>query len=136
MRILVWAVTACCAIGVAGSARAQTGSASTILGGPPPSAIQFRQIDLTNVVTPSTAISAQQNRFNFSALFSKLSTPSYPVKNGVSPLPSPSMFPSFPSFKMVGTPPYQLGNPKAAKNPFQPVPPLIPNTKTPVGPGS
>ena len=76
------------------------------------------------------------NRFNFTALFSKLIVPNYPPTFGVSPLPAPSSFPTYPNFRMVGKPPYQLGNPNAARNPIQPVAPVIPNVSTPVGPGS
>ena len=43
---------------------------------------------------------------------------------------------TYSDFKLVGTPPYQLGNPKAAKHPLQPVLPVIPDASTPVGPGS
>ena len=136
MRLGVWAVAAVCAAGAVGSARAQSLSPSTILGGPPPSAIVQKPIDMKNVIAPSPAITAQQSRFNFSAIFNKLIMPGGPTKQGVSPYPNPSKYPSYKDFKMVGTPPYQLGDPKAAKHPFQPAMPIIPNTTTPVGPGS
>jgi hypothetical protein len=136
MRFGVWATAVVCAAWAAGPAHAQMGSASTILGGPPPSAIVQRPIDMSHVIAPTTGMSAQQSRFNFSSIFSKLVMPTYPIKRGISPLPPPSAFPTFPDFKMVGKPPYQLGDQRAAKNPFQPLPPIIPNTKTPVGPGS
>ena len=50
----------------------------------------------------------------FHALFSKLSMPSYPAKRGMSPIPTPSSFPSrnYNPFKMVGKPPFMIGDPK------------------------
>jgi hypothetical protein len=123
MRIGVWAAVALCAA-AAGQARAQSG-ASTILGGPPPSAITFKPIDMSNLVA-TPAMSAQQTRFNFSAILRKLTFTGSPTTLGVSPLPSPGSFPStkFPSAKMVGTPPQLIGNPNLSKSPFQPVMPV------------
>jgi hypothetical protein len=122
MRKCVWATVAICAV-AAGQARAQSG-ASTILGGPPPSAMQFKPIDMSNVVV-APAMSAQQTRFNFSNILRKLTFSGSPSTRGISPLPPASSFPTYPSGKMVGAPPYQLGDPKAAKHPFQPVMPIL-----------
>jgi hypothetical protein len=139
MRLGVYTAAVLCAAWAAGPAHAQTGTSfTTALGGPPPSAIMQKPIDMTNVIAPSPALGAQQSRFNFGALFNKLAVPSFPVVGGTSALPAPSTFPStsYTPFKMVGKPPYQLGDPRAAKYPFQPVLPIIPNNKPPVGPGS
>jgi hypothetical protein len=137
MRFGIWAAAAVYAVWAAGPAHAQMGNQwSTALGGPPPSAIVQKPVDLSHVMAPTPGIAAQQNRFNFTALFSKLSIPSFPVKRGVSALPSPSSFPTYPNYKMVGQPPYQLGDPRAATRPFQPVLPIINNPTPPVGPGS
>ncbi|MFO0810152.1 MAG: hypothetical protein U0746_16145 [Gemmataceae bacterium] len=118
---------------LAGRAPAQS-SASTILGGASPQNLVNKPIDVSNVVVPTPAISAQQNRFNFSSLFSKLFLPGAQKVRGVSPLPSPSSFPTYKNYQMVGTPPFQLGGTKS--NPIQPAMPVIPGTKSPVGPGS
>jgi hypothetical protein len=75
---------------------------------------------------------AQQMRFNFSTLLRKLTFTGSPTTRGISPLPSPSSFPTYSSGKMVGTPPFQLGDPKAAKHPIQPVLPIM-DAKTPGG---
>jgi hypothetical protein len=125
MRVGVWAAVALC-VAAAGQARAQSGGLSTTpLGGPPPSAVQFKPIDMSNVVV-APAMSAQQTRFNFSAILRKLSFSTGPTTLGSSPIPIPSSFPStqYPSGKMVGAPPYQLGDPRAARHPFQPVAPI------------
>jgi hypothetical protein len=122
MRNGVWAVIVLCAV-AASQARAQSG-ASTILGGPPPGDIQFKPIDMGNlVVAPSMTGTTQ--RFNFSSLLRKLTFTGSPTTTGISPLPSPSSFPTYPNAKLVGTPPYQLGDPRAAKYPFKPVPPIL-----------
>ncbi len=135
MRYGVWAVAGLCALCASAPANAQSTSFASILG-PPPSAIVQKPLDMSNVIAPAPALAAQQNRFSFAALFNKLSIPGFPTRQGVSPFPAPSTFPSYPDFKLVGKPPYQLGDPKAAKSRFQPPVPLVPNTKTPVGPGS
>jgi hypothetical protein len=70
-------------------------------------------------------MSAQTQRFNFSTLLRRLTFTGSPTTKGVSPLPSPSSFPTYPNGKMVGAPPYQLGDPKAAKHPFQPTMPIM-----------
>jgi hypothetical protein len=123
MRIGVWAAVALCAA-AAGEARAQSG-ASTILGGAPPSSITFKPIDMSNLIV-APAMSAQQTHFNFSTVLRKLTFTNGPTTLGVSPLPSPSSFPStrFPTAKMVGTPPQLIGNPNLSKSPFQPVMPI------------
>jgi hypothetical protein len=135
MRFGVWVAAGLCAVWAAAPARAQS-SASTILGGASPTSLVFKPIDMSTAVMSAPAIQAQQGRFNFSTIFNKLSLPSPTKIRGTSALPSPSSFPTYPDFKMVGKPPYQLGDPKAAKHPIQPVLPIIPNSSTPVGPGS
>jgi hypothetical protein len=135
MRLGVWAVAGLCAVGAATPARAQS-SVSGVMGGPNLSRLSFRPVDLSNTVAPSPGISAGQSRFNFSALFSKLTIPSYPPKLGTSPLPPATSFPStgYTNFQMVSPPPVLLGKPRA--RPFIPPAPFTPSTKTPVGPGS
>jgi hypothetical protein len=128
MRKGVWAAVVLCAA-AAGQARAQSG-ASTILGGPAPSEMKMVPIDMSNLVVAPT-LTAQTQRFNFSTLLRKLTFTGSPTTTGVSPLPSPSSFPTYPNGKMVGAPPYKLGDPRAAKFPFQPVPPIL--NPTPVG---
>ena len=123
MRIGVWAGVLVAAVAAAAPARAQNNPFATALGGPPPSAMQFRPIDMTNVVV-APQMPTQQNRFNFSSIFRKLTFSASPNR-GVSQLPSPSSFPTYQNGKMVGAPPYQLGDPKAAKHPFQPVLPIL-----------
>jgi len=130
MRVSVWAAAALCAAALAAPARAQSG-ASTILGGPPPSAIQFKAIDTSKLVV-APAMSAQQGRFNFGTLLRKMTFTSSPGTRGMSPLPSPSSFPTYQSGKMVGAPPYQLGDSRAAKFPIQPVMPIL-DSKVPGG---
>jgi hypothetical protein len=124
MRVGVWAAVILCAAAIAAPARAQNNPFATALGGPPPANIQFKPIDMSNLVV-APAMPAQQSRFNFSALIRKLTFTSSPNTRGVSPLPPPSAFPTYPDAKMIGTPPYQLGDPKAAKHPFQPVLPIL-----------
>jgi hypothetical protein len=135
MRTGVWAAAVVCAVGVVSSAQAQ-GLSTTPLGGVPPSAIVNKPIDMSRVIAPMPALPAQQNRFNFSAIFNKRILPAFPSKRGVSPLPSPSTFPKYQDFKIVGAPPRFIGDPKMTSSPFKPVMPIIPSTKTPVGPGS
>jgi hypothetical protein len=114
MRYGVWAAMVLCATLAAGPARAQTA-----LGGVDPATMKFQPIDMKNVVV-AAPMPTQQNRFNFFNMFRRMTVPGS-RQTGVSPLPSPSSFPSYSSGKMVGTPPFQIGDPKAAK--FQPVPP-------------
>jgi hypothetical protein len=132
MRIGVCAGAVLCAAAAVGPARAQSG-ASTILGGPPPSAIRQVPIDTSKlVVAPSMTTS--QSAFSLTGIFRRITSPGLPTSQGVSALPSPSSFPStrYPSGKMVGTPPYQLGNPQAARFPFLPVIPIL-NPIKPIG---
>lgn len=127
------AAAICATVSITSAARAQSG-ASTILGGPPPSAIQFKPIDMnTVVVTPN--LPAQPGRFNFSSIFRRLPIPGFPTSRGVSPLPAPSTFPStkFPNAKMVGAPPRVIGDPNLSSNPFKPVMPIM-NATVPGGP--
>jgi hypothetical protein len=133
MRIGVCAAAVLGVAMAAGSARAQIGSASTILGGPPPSMIQNKPIDMTHLVaTPSMATT--QSNFSLASLFRKLTTPGATPTQGTSSLPSPASFPTYSNAKMVGTPPYQLGNPMAARFPFLPVIPIL-NQVKPITPG-
>jgi hypothetical protein len=133
MRIGVLAATAICAIAATGTARAQSG-ASTILGGAAPSSIQFKPIDMSSVVATPT-LTTQNSNFSFSTLLRRFSIPGLPAKQGISPLPAPSTFPStsYTNAKMVGTPPYQLGDPRAARFPFLPVIPVL-NPIVPITP--
>jgi hypothetical protein len=134
MRLGMWAVAGVCALWAASPARAQT--ASTILGGPSPSQLTFRPVDLSNVIAPAPGIAAAQSRFSFAGLFSKLPIPGYPPTLGSSPLPSPGSFPStkYPNYKMVGQPPFLLGKPMP--NTFIPPVPIVPSLRSPAGPGS
>jgi hypothetical protein len=124
MRIGICALAALGAAVAAGPVRAQSG-ASTILGGPPPSAIRQVPVDTTRLVVAPT-LASSQNTFSFVSLFRRITIPGASSTRGISPLPSPGSFPSYRSGRMVGTPPYQLGDPKAAKHPFQPVLPVLP----------
>jgi hypothetical protein len=91
-------------------------------------------IDMSNlVVAPS--MTTTQSRFSFAGIFRRLTTPGAQPLQGVSPLPSPSSFPTYPNATMVGTPPYQLGNPAAARFPFLPVIPIL-NPIKPITPGA
>ncbi|HEY1375240.1 MAG TPA: hypothetical protein VGF55_00510 [Gemmataceae bacterium] len=130
MRVGVWVAAAVGLAAAAAPARAQTPFA-TVLGGPPPSAIQQVPIDMSNVVV-APSLPDRQSRFNFSAILRRLTPSGFPTLTGVSPLPAPGTFPStkYPSAKMVGAPPYQLGDPRAAKFPFQPVMPILNATAT------
>ena len=68
-------------------------------------------------------MATRTNTFTFSNFMHKFSLPGFPAINGVSPLPGPSSFPTYPSAKMIGTPPTLIGDPKSA-SPFQPVKPI------------
>lgn len=137
MRSSILGLAALAFLALPQSAAAQSG-ASTILGGVSPKSIVQKPIDTSKVIVPSPAISAQQNRFNFTSLFSKLSVPDFPIKRGISPQPIPSTFPStkYNPFKMVGTPPMLIGDPKKSAQPINVPTPYIPSFKTNVGPGS
>ncbi len=124
MRVGVWAAVALCAAAAAAPARAQ--SPATLLGGPPPSAITFQPIDMTNVVVAPSLL-PKTSRFSFANIFRRITSVGSTTP-GVSALPDPSTFPTYPSGQMVGTPPYKLGDPKAAKHPFQPVLPVLNST--------
>jgi hypothetical protein len=119
-----------------GSAAAQ-GSASTILGGAAPSSIVFKPIDTSHALAPNPGLAAQQNRFNFSSIFKRL-TPTFPSQRGLSAMPIPSTFPStsYNPFKMVGSPPRLIGDPKTMAMPISVPTPFTPTVKSPVGPGS
>jgi hypothetical protein len=92
---------------------------------------------MSRVIAPTPAISAQQNRFSFSALFKRLPSFGTPQR-GMSPLPIPSTFPStkYNPFKLVGTPPVLIGDPAKTAKPISVPIPFTPSVKTPVGPGS
>src|SRR5436309_227818 len=77
-------------LGWTGSAAAQT-SPATILGGVSPSNLSFKAIDTSHAIAPNPGLSAQQNRFNFSTIFKRL-TPGFPSQRGMSALPIPSTF--------------------------------------------
>jgi hypothetical protein len=135
MRAPLWAVVA--ALLLAGSASAQQ-QASSFFTGVPAGQLQFTPIDTSKAVIQQPGQSAlTSNRFNFSALFNKLTVPTYPPTTGVSPLPPASAFPSthYQNFKMVGEPPYLIkwmfGK---DKTPIQPQKPFKPFPKAPVGP--
>jgi len=128
-------------MGAGGWANAQQ-RASTFLSG-------VRSQDVRNVPLDTSKAIAQQpgqsarftNRFDFSALFSRKSGTLYTPKQGISPLPPPSSFPStkYENYKMVGQPPFLIRwmfGDKNNQSPIQPVAPIIPGQKTPVGPGS
>lgn len=137
MRTSIGVLGGLALLALSGRAAAQT-SASTILGGPSPTSIVSKPIDMSRVIAPRPALSAQQNRFSFSAIFSKLIVPSYPPKRGMSAMPLPSTFPSssYNPFKMVGKPPFLIGNPKKAPQSMTVPMPAIPSIGSPVGPGS
>jgi len=116
MRYGVWAGIVVYATLAAGPARAQTA-----LGGPAPSAITFQPIDMSNKVV-NAPMPTQQSRFNFFNMFRRFSIPGRQT-TGVSPLPSPSSFPTYRNGKMVGTPPTMIGGPNGSNSPFQPVQP-------------
>jgi hypothetical protein len=124
-------------LGWTGSAAAQT-SAATILGGVSPANIVSKPIDTSHAIAPNPGMSAtQQNRFNFSAIIKRL-TPGFPSQRGLSALPIPSSFPStsYNPFKMVGSPPRLIGDPKNTAMPMSVPIPFTPTVKSPVGPGS
>jgi hypothetical protein len=123
-------------LGMTGTASAQT-SPSTILGGVAPANLISKPIDTSTAIAPSPGLSAQQNRFSFSALFRRI-TPGFPSQRGMSPVPIPSTFPStsYNPFKMVGTPPRLIGDPKNNAMPINVPIPFTPTVKSPVGPGS
>lgn len=127
-------------LGLVGGASAQQ-QASSILSGVSTRDIKNSPIDTSRAVIQHPAQSAlTSNRFDFSRLFRRSSTPSATPTRGVSNLPAPSSFPStkYQNYKMVGNPPFLInwmfggGN----KSPIAPVAPVIPSQGSPVGPGS
>jgi hypothetical protein len=76
---------------------------------------------MSTVVAPATMSTSSQ--FSFTSLVRRLSFTSGRPTQAMSPFPSPSSFPSFPSAKMAGKPPILIGDPSLSKNPFQPVQP-------------
>jgi hypothetical protein len=120
MRVGVCAAAVFCAVVVAGTARAQAPANQfvTALGGPSPSALQFKPIDMKNLVVAPP--NPSQSGFSMASMFRRLPFTGRTSQFGVSNLPAPSSFPTYPNGKMVGTPPYQLGDPKASKFPYIP----------------
>lgn len=111
---------ACLVLALTAGRGAAQGLGTPVLGGASPSSLIFKPIDLTSAVVAAPGQTATlTNRFNFSALFSKLPVPSWPVTRGVSNLPSPSQIPGW-----------------NYASPIKPVLPIIPSTRTAVGPGS
>ncbi|MBX7102682.1 MAG: hypothetical protein K1X57_01280 [Gemmataceae bacterium] len=124
--------------GLSGFAPAQQ-SASSFFTGVSATQIRNTPLDTSKAIAQKPGQSAlTSNRFDFTYLFNKLTIPTYPPKKGISPLPPPSSFPSthYENFKTVGKPPFPLKYMFGNKSPIQPVAPFIPNTSTPVGPGS
>jgi hypothetical protein len=126
-------------LGLAGSAGAQQ-QASSFFTGVPATQVRSVPLDTSRALIQHPAQSAlTSNRFNFSALFRKTATTSYPPTRGVSALPPPSSFPStrYKNGRLVGTPPFPLawmfGN---GQQPLTPVAPVVPGQAAPVGPGS
>lgn len=140
MRKFYWAAAALMALGGTGVANAQQ-QASSFLSGVSASQIKNVPLDTSKAIGQRPGDAALTgNRFNLGALFSRKPNTLYTPKQGISPLPPPSSFPSthYQNFKMVGQPPFLLrwmfGN--GQQSPIQPVAPIIPSEKTPVGPGS
>jgi hypothetical protein len=134
----VWWAAGGTALLMASAAPAQQ-PASSFFTGIPAAQIKNVPLDTSRALIQHPAQAARTgNRFNFTALFNKLTIPGYPPKRGVSPLPPPSAFPTYPNFKLVGTPPYPMTYMFGRSNPspIYPVPPVIPNQQAPVGPGS
>jgi len=132
-------LVAAAALGLAESAGAQQ-QASSFFTGVPATQVRSVPLDTSRALIQHPAQSAlTSNRFNFSALFRKTAPAGYPPTRGVSPLPSPSSFPStkYKNGRLVGTPPYPLawmfGN---GQKPLTPVAPIVPGQAAPVGPGS
>jgi hypothetical protein len=120
MRIGIWALAAIGVAIVSAPARAQTGLTTTPLGGPSPSTVVNKPIDVSALaVVPAMATTS--SKFNLTNFFRRISIPGF--NNGVSPLPGPSSFPKYPSARMIGAPPTLIGDPKSA-SPFQPVMPI------------
>lgn len=129
------------AVGLVGSSMAATAQqpASSFFTGIPAGQIRNTPVDTSKAIIQKPGQSAlTNNRFDFSRIWSRMQIPSFPPKTGVSPLPPPSSFPSthYENFKTVGTPPFPIKYMFGNKSPIQPVAPFIPDTRTPVGPGS
>jgi hypothetical protein len=133
-----WVVAGVALAGLGGAASAQQ-PASSFFTGVPATQINNIPLDTSKAVIQKPAQAALiNNRFDFSALFSKLTVPSFPTLFGSSPFPAPSAFPStkYQSGRLVGTPPYPIKYMFGDKSPITPVAPFVPSTTTPVGPGS
>jgi hypothetical protein len=129
VSVRVWGLAGVAALALAGGSSAQQ-PASSFFTGVPASQIRNVQVDTSKALVGRPAQSAlTSNRFDFTALFSRRIVPEFPTKRGVSPLPSPSSFPStkYQPFKLVGTPPYPLAYMFGGSNssPLQPVPPTV-----------
>lgn len=123
----------------AGVANAQQ-QASSFFTGVPATQVKSVPLDTSRALIQHPAQSAlTSNRFNFSSIFRRMTTPTYPPKRGVSPLPPPSSFAStsYKNGRLVGTPPYPLSWMfGGGQSPLTPVAPVIPGQGAPVGPGS
>ena len=120
MRGSIGAAAACLVLALTAGGGAAQGLGTPVLPGVSAANLIQKPIDLTTAVIAAPAQTAiVTNRFNFSALFNKLTIPSWPPTRGVSNLPSPSQVPGW-----------------NYASPIQPVLPIIPSTKTVVGPGS
>ena len=138
MRMREWVLAGAALVGLGGAASAQQAS-SSFFSGIPATQVKNVPLDMSTAVVQHPAQSAlTSNRFDFSALFSKLTVPSFPTLRGYSPFPAPSSFPStkYQNGKLVGTPPFPIRYMFGDKSPIQPVAPFTPSAKTPVGPGS
>lgn len=139
MRMRDWLLAGAALMAMEGAASAQQ-QASSFFTGVQTTQVRNVPLDTTRAVAQHPAQSAlTSNRFDFSALFKRLTIPSFPAQRGVSALPPPSSFPStrYQSGKTVGTPPYPIRYMFGGdKSPITPVAPIIPTNNVPVGPGS
>jgi len=148
MRPAIWAAAGMLALFLTArpASAQQTQQASSFLTGVSPgnivSTLNGKPFDLSKAIAPTPGQSALQNRFNFTTLFNKLTTPSPNRTRGVSDLPAPGSFPStkYPNARLVGTPPFPLSwmfGDSNVPRPGVPMHPIIPDPgKPPVGPGS
>lgn len=134
-----WVLAGAALMAISGSAAAQQ-PASSFFSGIPSARISNVPVDTSKALGQHPGQSAlTSNRFDFSALFRRAPTLTFPTTRGVSALPPPSSFPStkYQSGKLVGTPPYPIKYMfGSGKSPIQPAVPFTPGSKTPVGPGS
>ena len=120
MRGSIGAAAACLVLALTAARGTAQGLGTPVLPGVSGATLVQQPIDLSKAVIAAPAQTATVgNRFNFSALFSKFPVPTWPITRGVSNLPAPSQIPGW-----------------NYASPIQPRLPIIPNTRTPVGPGS